>query len=58
MRDVRYVVVHHPGPNWQPGVPVFEQPVLRQHVAHYRQLLAPVRPWVPGMKAPAPPAAG
>lgn len=40
MQDVRYVVVHSPGPNWKPGVPVFEHPGLDQHVAHFRQLLA------------------
>jgi len=39
-RDIRYVVVHTPGPNWKPGVPVFEQPGLAQHVEHYRKLLA------------------
>ena len=25
MRDIRYVVFHTPGPNWKPGVPVFQQ---------------------------------
>lgn len=38
-RDVRYVVVHSPGPNWKPGVPFFEQAGVRQHVDHYRKLL-------------------
>jgi uncharacterized protein YciI len=33
------VVFHHPGPAWQPGVPVFEQPGLQAHVDHYRVLL-------------------
>jgi uncharacterized protein YciI len=39
MRDIRFVVVHKPGPAWKPGVPVFEQPGLQQHVDHYRHAL-------------------
>lgn len=38
-RDVRYVVVHRPGPNWLAGKGMFEQPGLRDHVAHYQKLL-------------------
>jgi len=38
-RDVRYAVFHRPGPNWQPGKSLFEQPGLQDHIAHYRQLL-------------------
>ena len=38
MQDIRFVVVHRPGPNWQPGVPIFQQPGLQAHVDHYRKL--------------------
>ncbi|MBT9500926.1 MAG: hypothetical protein IV092_06760 [Burkholderiaceae bacterium] len=40
MPDIRYVVVHRPGPRWQADVPLFEQEGLQAHVEHYRQLLA------------------
>jgi hypothetical protein len=36
--DIRYVVVHRPGPAWLPGVDFREQPGVGAHVAHYRQL--------------------
>lgn len=39
MRDIRFVVIHSPGPRWQGGVPLFEQTGLQAHVDHYRQLL-------------------
>jgi uncharacterized protein YciI len=39
-RDVRYVIVHTPGPAWIAGKSFFEQPGLQAHVEHYRQLLA------------------
>jgi uncharacterized protein YciI len=39
MKDVRFVVIHTPGPNWVPGKPVFEQDGVREHVEHYRKLL-------------------
>jgi uncharacterized protein YciI len=39
-RDVRWVVLHLPGPAWQPGKGLFEQPGVREHVEHYRKLLA------------------
>ncbi|MCV2348776.1 YciI family protein [Paucibacter sp. Y2R2-4] len=39
-RDIRYVVFHRPGPNWQADKSLFEQPGLQDHIAHYRQLLA------------------
>ena len=39
MRDVRYVVIHTPGPKWLPGKGMFEQPGLQEHVEHYRKLL-------------------
>jgi uncharacterized protein YciI len=38
-RDVRWVVLHSPGPQWQPGKNLFEQPGVREHVEHYRKLL-------------------
>ena len=37
MPESCFVVVHRPGPQWRAGVPVFEQPGLGEHVAHYRQ---------------------
>lgn len=39
MQDIRYVVFHRPGPAWQPGKGMFEQPGVRAHVGHYRQWL-------------------
>ena len=36
---IRIVVIHGAGPAWQPGRPLFEQPGVREHVAHYRRLL-------------------
>jgi uncharacterized protein YciI len=39
MQDVRYLVVHKPGPAWQAGKPIFEQEGLRDHIAHFRQWL-------------------
>lgn len=36
-RDVRYVVLHRPGPAWVAGKPLFEQAGLAEHIAHYRQ---------------------
>jgi uncharacterized protein YciI len=38
-KDVRQVVFHLPGPNWQDGKSLFEQPGVVEHVAHYRKLL-------------------
>ena len=40
MKDMRFVVVHHPGPKWAKDVPPFEQDGLQAHVDHYRALLA------------------
>ena len=37
MQDIRHVVFHTPGPAWLPGKSMFEQPGVREHVAHYRQ---------------------
>lgn len=39
-RDVRYVIVHAPGPKWQAGRSAVEQPFVAEHVAHYRTLQA------------------
>lgn len=39
MRDIRYVVVHAPGPRWQHGLPIFEQDGIQDHIAHFRQWL-------------------
>jgi uncharacterized protein YciI len=36
MRDIRYVVVHAPGPRWQQGLPIFEQDGIQDHIAHFR----------------------
>lgn len=33
------VVLHAPGPGWQPGVDFREQPGVSEHVAHYGQLM-------------------
>jgi uncharacterized protein YciI len=32
-----FVVIHRPGPAWLPGVPLFEQPGLQDHINHYRR---------------------
>jgi hypothetical protein len=39
MKDIRYVVFHRPGPAWQAGKSMFEQPGVMPHVHHYRQWL-------------------
>lgn len=39
MRDIRFVVIHTPGPAWQAGVPLFEQRGIAQHIEHFRTLL-------------------
>ena len=38
MQDIRFVIVHRPGPNWVAGKSMFEQPGLADHIAHYRRL--------------------
>ena len=40
MRDVRYVIVHAPGPAWEAGLPFSEQAGVQDHLAHFRSLLA------------------
>jgi uncharacterized protein YciI len=39
MKDVRFVVLHTPGPNWIPGKTLFDQPGVREHVEHYKKFL-------------------
>jgi len=39
MPELRYVVVHKPGPNWKAGVLALKQPGLQAHVEHFRKLL-------------------
>ena len=38
MPEVHYAVIHTPGPRWQPGIAVREQPGLHDHVEHYRAI--------------------
>ncbi len=35
-RDLRFVVVHSPGPAWDASKTPFEQPGLQAHIEHYR----------------------
>lgn len=39
MQDIRFVVIHRPGPRWVADKSLFEQEGVREHVAHYRQWL-------------------
>lgn len=36
--ELRHVVVHSPGPNWQMGVDFREQPGVMEHVQHFAKL--------------------
>jgi len=36
MPRTHFVVFHHPGPAWLPGIPMREQPGLKAHVDHFR----------------------
>ena len=38
MRDIRFVIVHRPGPSWVEGLSMFEQPGLGEHLAHFRRV--------------------
>ena len=38
-RDVRYVVQHSPGPQWDKSKSSFEQAGMQEHINHYRKLL-------------------
>ena len=40
MKDIRYVVLHAPGPAWEPGKSPFEQAGAREHAEYYRGVLA------------------
>ena len=39
MKDIRYLVIHSPGPRWKTGAPIFEQDGVQEHIAHYRRWL-------------------
>ncbi len=39
VKDIRFVVLHTPGPKWLPGKTLFEQPGVSEHVEHYRKFL-------------------
>lgn len=39
MKDIRFVVLHAPGPRWKVGAPIFEQEGIQAHIDHYRQWL-------------------
>jgi uncharacterized protein YciI len=39
-RNLHYVVIHRPGPAWEPNKSPFEQPGMQGHVDHYRTLRA------------------
>ncbi len=39
MKDIRFLVVHAPGPKWKPGAPIFEQDGVHAHLDHYRTWL-------------------
>jgi uncharacterized protein YciI len=39
MQDIRFIVVHTPGPRWKAGSPIFEQDGVHEHIAHYKKLL-------------------
>ncbi len=39
-KDLRFVVVHHPGPKWAADVPLFQQDGLQAHIEHYRTMFA------------------
>ena len=39
MRDIRFVVIHTRGPQWQDGVPALEQRGIARHIEHFRTLL-------------------
>lgn len=36
--DIRYVIVHTPGPAWQPGVDFRDQPGVMQHVEYFLKI--------------------
>lgn len=38
MSDSRIVVIHSPGPAWEPGLPLSQQLGIQEHRAHYARL--------------------
>lgn len=38
-RDVRHVIQHSPGPQWDKSKSPFEQAGMQEHIDHYRKLL-------------------
>jgi uncharacterized protein YciI len=40
VRDIRYVIIHTPGLRWKPGVPIFEQEGIQDHIEHFRTMFA------------------
>ena len=40
MPEIRFVVIHQPGPRWQPALGLMEQDGLQAHIDHYRTFLA------------------
>ena len=36
MSELRFVIMHRPGPGWQRDRPVLEQPGLQAHAQHFR----------------------
>lgn len=40
MADRRLVVIHSPGPAWEPGLPLTQQLGVQEHQSHYAQLAA------------------
>ncbi len=39
MKDIRFVVLHAPGPKWIKGKSMFEQEGIREHVEHFSKWL-------------------
>ena len=39
MTDRHLVVIHSPGPSWEPGLPLMQQTGIQEHRTHYAQLL-------------------
>lgn len=39
-RDMRFLIIHSPGPRWDSSKGMFEQVGLSGHIAHYRKLQA------------------
>ena len=39
MPNIRFVVFHRPGPNWNKSLPAFEQQGLQGHLDHFKEFL-------------------